>query len=348
MVAKLIDLGERRTIALLRRHAITADDKNYQDAFSCKFPKNFDYLVYNLDDLRADLPRENIYGVNKYRVAGRFLVAHTLSDIICSGAKPIGFSTVLTFDDKFTSAALKSFVNGIEDVLSSYGNVRYEMGDTNFSTKSSFVGFGWGAANEESLIRRGGGKPGDLIVTTGKIGGGFAGYVLGEKIYNLSKKSFDQVKEIETNPISFLEPILKSSKLFVGGMDLTDGFYDFIVNQRTISGYGVRIEFSEKVLSPVALEASDILKIRPINFFFEGGYDTPRIHVYTIRKNDFDRAKNIFRDYGVELTVVGELTKDNRINILDSGKVVRMKKLLRDEHRGLEERFIKDWKKVIT
>ncbi len=235
MSTKLIDLGERRTISVIGKQAVTAEPRNYQDAFFCRFPKNFDYLVYNMDDLRGDLPKENRYGINKYRVASRFLAAHTMSDIICTGTKPVGFSAVFTFDDKFTSSGLKSFVKGINDVLILYGAVRYEMGDTNFSTKTSFVGFGWGVANKENLILRGGGRPGDFIVTTGKIGAGFAGYILEDKIRLLTKGSRQEIREIETNPISFLKPILRCSSLFAGGMDLTDGLSDFILNQVSIS-----------------------------------------------------------------------------------------------------------------
>jgi thiamine monophosphate kinase len=348
-MVKLIEIGERNTIKLIRKFLHNEDPKSYQDAFFCKFPKGYDHLVYNIDDLRSDLPKDNIYSVNKYIVAGRFLTAHTLSDIICTGAKPIGFSASFTFDSTFDEVALKNFITGITEVLSRYSNVRYEMGDTNFSRKSHFVGFGWGVANKENLIPRSAGKAGDLIVTTGKIGAGFAGYVLGHKrIYRLSKESFGQVKEIETNPISFLNPIIKCNKLFTGGMDLTDGISDFIVNQTSMSNLGVRINFSNGIVSPVALEASEILGIAPINFFFEGGYDTPRIHVYTIREAEFDKAFRIFERNGVELTIVGKLTKTGKVSILNDGKKITMK-LLRDEHKGtgIDSQFLKEWKKVV-
>lgn len=347
MATKLIELGERKTISLIRKYAVTADPKGYQDAFFCKFPRKSSHLVYNLDDLRGDLPRENIYGVNKHRVAGRFLAAHTMSDLICTGVKPIGFSAVFTFDDKFTDTELRDFLKGINDVLSAYGGVRYEMGDTNFSTKSSFVGFAWGAANKGELIPRGGGKAGNLIVTTGRIGAGFAGYLLKDKIHELSKESFGKVKEIETNPISHLEPILKCNTIFGGGMDLTDGLSDFITNQVSISGCGVKINFSENIISPVALEASKILGIRPINFFFEGGYDSPRIHAYTLREEDFDKASKIFKESGAELIIIGELKRKKNITIFDDGKEVVMK-LLRNEHKSLDEQFISDWEKAIV
>jgi len=340
----LRDIGEHGIIERLKKYCATADKMHYEDAAIIKIPDSEYYLVYSIDSLPVHLPQQNPHGINKFRVAGRFLAAHTLSDIVCCGAQLFGFAPNFILEENMDVTELDEFTEGIADILRKY-DVQWETGDVKKGKPSCFVAFAWGLAKEIEVIRRCGARAGDLIVLTNRIGTGWAAYLARKfGVYNdLSSNSKDEIRQLETEPLLPYYPVRNCAiKGYISsGMDLTDGFADFLINIRNINNQGVKIYFQDDVLSMSAKEVASILNVNPLGFLFEGGYDTPMVHAYTISQRYIENCQDIFEKYKQPFIIIGEVVDNPNTFHVIVGKRKEEIPLIRDvQFENFEDKWV--------
>ncbi len=122
------------------------------------------YLVVNVDVF--DEVTDMLPGMSYYDVGWKALVM-ALSDVVAKGARPRACLVGLGLPSNVTRENLKALAKGLRDASAKY-SVSIWGGDTGFSDHFYMSVTALGIA--QRVVSRGGAKPGDLVVTTGRYG----------------------------------------------------------------------------------------------------------------------------------------------------------------------------------
>ncbi len=101
---------------------------------------------------------------------GRKAAGAALSDLAAMGAKPVGAAVTLTCPQRWDGAAV---MDGLIDEFERHG-CPLLGGDTTGGDQLVISVTVWGEAAHQRLLYRDGGKPGDLLIVTGPLGGSLA------------------------------------------------------------------------------------------------------------------------------------------------------------------------------
>ncbi|MDD3836439.1 MAG: thiamine-phosphate kinase [Phenylobacterium sp.] len=108
-------------------------------------------------------------------LAARKLLRVNLSDLAAKAAEPYGYFLAVSWPPSWDAAARESFVRGLDEDGRTFGLVL--LGGDTTSTPgpmmASVTMLGWVPAG--GMVRRGGARPGDLVLVSGPIGDGLLG-----------------------------------------------------------------------------------------------------------------------------------------------------------------------------
>lgn len=355
VAGKLADFEEKTFIrSVLGKFAHTATDQGFDDCIVVDLAEltglaTAPYLVYSMDHpsrIKRPLPS----GLD-WRFYGRWVAACTCGDVIAMGATPRGFSLDLAVTLQTPVDVVEEFYLGLEDVLDAYG-VPMEGGNLDIGTGMETVGFCWGTVGRDRIVRRRGAEPGDVVVVTTQPGIGWASYLLNRMgIWQSVRPDLrTTLTQYNSMPLGPLRPLSRLQDEAPGavtsGMDLTDGLIEFLYTVANNNDVCVHLRQADLPVSEMVRELADAIGIPPHALLFEPGYDTPRIHGYTVKADKLVRAQEIFAAEGFQLLPIGEVTRGRGVTIeLSSGYVREIPWFCDDQFR--KDDLVERWEQVV-
>ncbi|MCE8427903.1 MAG: thiamine-phosphate kinase, partial [Candidatus Methanoperedens sp.] len=176
-----------------------------------------DYLLVTTDMLhkKTDFPSRMAK-----RQIGWMSVAVNLSDLASKGARPIGILMAMGIPPDTELIFVDEIVNGMDECAAKFGT-QIIGGDTDSHDELTMTGTALGLVKKDLLIRRGMGRPGDIVCVTGTLGAaGVAFMALDRKIpasleiMNALYEPFPRIKE---------GIALAGSHAVTSMMDISDG-----------------------------------------------------------------------------------------------------------------------------
>lgn len=267
-------------------------------------------LVMSTDRINSS-PLAFELGIEDYPSLGRYLVSANLSDILSSGARPLGLFTNISVPDDFDLDALRRVAVGVDDYLDRYDCVLLG-GDTKEDDSFVLSGIGLGTVPEEALVRsRTGAEPGDYVVVSGQIGSCYAAAVASVEL-EPAQYSETFVTNAITDPGLPYEANeeLRSRRLGKGGIDVSDGFGGDLETLARHSDVGLDVVAESVPLADEVRHIAGKLDRDPIEFAFGFGGDWE--FVATIDESRAD-------DIPEAVTVVGRVTDDDTCTLVRDG-----------------------------
>lgn len=240
-------------------------------------------------------------------------VVVNVSDIYAMNAIPTQITVSIAISNRFSVEALDEFYDGVYAACEEYG-VDLVGGDTTSTGKGFVISVtALGEVTTDSIVKRSGAKPNNLICVTGYLGGAYLGLLLLER----EKKVFLETKGVQPDLENrdyiigrLLKPearkdiiaFFENEKLLPTSMiDISDGLSSELLHICKQSKAGAVI-YEEKI--PVHPDAKDFaykLEIDPTACALSGGEDYELL--FTIEQTDYEKIKE-----APGITVIGYIT----------------------------------------
>lgn len=272
-------------------HYFSSDPKNGDDAADITPPPHH-RLVTSVDTSVAG--KHFLEGVHPNSIGHKSL-AVSLSDIAAMGAKPTSCLLSLTLQ-KANDTWLKAFAAGFYQLAKKF-DVSLVGGDTTHGPLSiTTIVFGI-LPNTITPLRRDGAQIGDLVVVSGQLGSAAHAY---------------NHADIKQTPLNFPTPRIELGTALRGiatsCIDISDGFAQDLSHILMASQVGAKIHTSKLPLGGTADEA------------LTGGDDYELC--FTIPEDKQSDIENISQQLELPLTVVGSITQDSNLTLLDKNDKV--------------------------
>ncbi|MGZ3974907.1 MAG: thiamine-phosphate kinase [Flavisolibacter sp.] len=216
-----------------------------------------DYLVLKTDGIHEEI-QEGLYQ-NPYLI-GWMAVTVVMSDLAAVGADPLGLLLSLQLTQNFTADWLDRFQKGVGEACTTY-NVSVLGGDTNFADTTAVNTTAVGTIRGARPLMRKPLAPGELLYTTGRLGGGATlAYA----------RLFDPSLSVNYQPVARLDESRVIRKFATTCIDSSDGLFPALSVLKTLNGTGLDIEPPlQQVLSAETVKVYRAAEI-PAWFFMAG------------------------------------------------------------------------------
>jgi len=252
---------------------------------------------------------------------GYKVVIRAISDIYAMNGNPGQILIALGISSKFSVEQVEELYDGINLACEKY-KVDLVGGDTTSSLTGLTIGVtATGSVEKDSMIKRDGARPNDLICVTGDFGASYMGLQLLER----ERKIFDKEKVVQPDlagfeyaigrqlkpefPVSTIEA-LRSAEIRPSSMiDVSDGLASDLIHICKLSDTGCRI-FAGKI--PIDYETSKLAEefnIDPVIPALNGGEDYELL--FTVPLELFEKIKLIGT-----VKVIGHMTPSGSGNFL--------------------------------
>lgn len=326
---------------VLARYALTAARDAFDDCIVIDpvelFGVELPYIVYSIDH-PSRIKRPLAPGLAD-RFYGRWIAGCTCGDVLAMGAQPRGFSVDLALPMTSEVGQIEDIYAGISDVLERYG-ARFEGGNLDISRELEIVGMCWGTVERASIIRRSGARAGDYIAVTTEPGLGWASYLLCrsgqfDRLGEASRVFFTRYNELPVANHRAIREAVATPRAITSGMDLTDGLIEFLYTIQEREALGALIDECQMPLPEPLREAASLLDVPPALLGLDPGYDTPRIHGYTVAPEHWETVRRAFTKHGGSIHRLGTVTESPEI-------LWRTEKGSRPLPRFWDDQFAKD------
>lgn len=241
-------------------------------------------------------------------------VVVNLSDIYAMNGTATQVLVSIAVSNRFPQEALEELYAGIQLACDLY-KVDLVGGDTTSSEKGLYLSItAIGEVEEGKEVYRSGGKPNDLLVVTGDLGGAYMGLQVLQREKEVFKVNPNNQPDLE--PYSYiierqLKPearkdiitLLKELKVSPTSMiDISDGLSSEILHLCSKSKVGCMLYEDKIPLDPTVIAACEEFNLDSTTVALSGGEDYELL--FTIDQKEFPKIKG-----NPNLTVVGHLTE---------------------------------------
>jgi len=315
------ELGERRLIDLILGHLTPMPDMPvpFWDDVSAVPLGGGRAAILKTDMLvwGTDVPR----GMTPFQAARKAVVMN-FSDLGSKGVHPAAFLASLGLPRDLTIEDFEEMARGLDAGAREYG--AYVIGgDTNEAGDIIISGMAYGVADEGSLMRRGGARPGDLLATTGGFGRTAAAFKILLEGYDAPPRLRASLVDSIYVPRARIEEgvALAESYAVSAAMDSSDGLAMSLHDLSRSSGVGFRVDRLPS--SPEAEEFAELHNLELSDLVLYGGEEYEL--VFTVKPGGLDAARAALRRVGCDLIEVGRATSDLNIVYVEDGaeKAVR-------------------------
>ena len=248
------------------------------------------YLVATTDMLHRQTDFPDI--MNPWQM-GWMAVAVNLSDIAAMGAEPASLLMAVGLPPEADLYFIDELFSGFRDCAAYYGT-SILGGDTDSHQELTVTGTALGWVERDLVLRRSGAHPGDLLCTTGSLGGAGGGlYAWREERLN---SPFIE-KLLELKPRLKEGRALAKSGAVTAMMDNSDGLALSLSDLSVVSRVGFLI-YEERLPLAEGLEEM-VGRERAVEMAFSAGGDFEL--VFTVRRERLEAARR-----ACKLTVIGE------------------------------------------
>lgn len=269
----------------------------------------------------TDMLVENVHFNLKYTSGfqlGYKALSVNISDIAAMGGIPLYCLVSLGIDKNFELNFVRELYKGIKKIAEEF-KVKVVGGDT-VQSKNLVINISLtGVVEIENFLPRNRAKAGDLILVTGKLGDSRAGlYLLGKKIPKSISKEGEILIKKHLLPYPRLKEarILATSKLVSSLIDISDGLSGDLKKICSASKVGAKI-YEERI--PVSSECKKIAEFYKedcLKFALSGGEDYELL--FTVARININSFKNLAAENNLEFSIIGEITIDREIKIVNS------------------------------
>ncbi len=235
-----------------------------------------------------------------------------LSDLAAMGATPLGITVGLSLPEKTKVDWVEKLYQGIRDCLARYDGTILG-GDVCRSKLITISITALGQVSPHQIIHRHTAKPGDAILVTGYHGGSKAGLELllnpdlGHQLTEAQKK---ELMAFHQRPLPRLD-VLPYLQFPVAGMDSSDGLADAVIQICRCSQVGATIEYQNITYPETLLKL--ISPQKALNWALYGGEDFELVLCLPEAK-----AEELLKHLGSEAAIIGEVTSELKIKLVDS------------------------------
>ncbi len=252
------------------------------------------FLVATTDMLHRETDFPGI--MNPWQM-GWMTVAVNLSDIAAMGAEPAGVLIAAGLPPEADQYFIDELFSGIGDCVGYYGT-RVLGGDTDAQQELTLVGTALGFVEKDLVLRRSGARVGDLLCTTGTLGGAGGG-LWAWKQGDLENELIQKL--LEPEPRLKEGRALALSRSVSAMMDNSDGLALSLSDLAEVSRVGFVIK--EETL-PLATGLEEMVgHQKAVEMALSAGGDFEL--VFTVRSGELQAAQK-----ACELTVIGEVAED--------------------------------------
>ena len=252
------------------------------------------YLVATTDMLHRQTDFPEI--MNPWQM-GWMAVAVNLSDIAAMGGEPAGLLMAVGLPPEADLYFIDELFSGFRDCAAYYGT-RILGGDTDSHQELTLTGTALGWVEKELVLRRSGARPGDLLCTTGSLGGAGGG------LYAWQEERLDSPlieKLLEPEPRLAEGRALAKSGSVTAMMDSSDGLALSLSDLSAASRVGF-VVYEERLPLAEGLEEM-VGRDRAVEMALGAGGDFEL--VYTVGREKLEAARQ-----ACQLTVIGEVVKE--------------------------------------
>jgi len=234
---------------------------------------------------------------HELRRIGRKAIAINLSDIAAMAARPVAALASVALPHEMTLDGAKQLVEGMLDVATQFDTALAGGDVGSWDDRLAISVTLLGAATENGLLRRDGGRPGDRIFVTGHLGGSILGH------------HFDFTPRIE-------EALLLNARYKLSaGMDISDGLSIDLSRLAKKSGVGAQLDLSRVPIADAARQLDD--DASPLEHALGDGEDFELLFTASPDQAERIAAERPLDPLGVELTEIGRLIDEPGLWALD-------------------------------
>ncbi|MHA1150325.1 MAG: AIR synthase family protein [Promethearchaeota archaeon] len=249
---------------------------------------------------------------------GYYVVNVNVNDVVCTGAQPKWFQSIILLPEKSTTEELiESIFKSIHDICNSL-NISVIGGHTEITSdlkKPLVIGSLLGEVEKEKLVSTSGAKPGDALILTKGIFIEGTSIIGREKENYLKEKGYnsdfiDKCKQYLYNPgISVLKEALLANEHFnINSFhDPTEGGLACgIVEMAIASKTGVLIEREKIIVLDEPLELSKLFNLNPLNTISSGSL------LIAINETECKDLIQLLKKNNINATKIGVFTSNKR------------------------------------
>jgi thiamine-monophosphate kinase len=268
--------------------------------------------------LTTDAFVENVHfllRVHPPDAVGYKALARAASDLAAMGARPLYFLLSLALPPSCTGKWFDGLLQGMARAGRSFG-LSLAGGDT---TKSSLAAINLtlvGEVGRGQAVLRSGARPGNLICVSGTLGEAQLGFELLDGRRPKQWKKWLQ-KHLYPEPRLELGEWLAKNGRATAMIDTSDGLSTDLTHLCEASGVGAKL-WAAKIPKVTVPSLAHKIGLDPLRLALDGGDDYELL--FTVSKRF---ARHLPRAVGgVPLTVIGEITREKRIVLVDeSGQI---------------------------
>jgi thiamine-monophosphate kinase len=271
----------------------------------------------------SDAFLENIHfllRIHRPDAVGYKALARATSDLAAMGARPLYFLMNLALPTACTGKWFDGFLEGMAQAARTFGLV-LAGGDTTRSTSAAINLTIIGEIESGHAVLRSGARPGNLICVSGTLGEAELGLqLLQRRIHKSNKWKKLLRKHFYPQPRLELGQWLAKNGRATAMIDTSDGLSTDLMHLCEASGVGAKL-WAAKIPKVILPDDARKLGLDPLRLALDGGDDYELL--FTVPKSlerYLPRAV-----HGVPVTVIGEITREKRIVLMDEAG--RMKEL---------------------
>jgi len=258
---------------------------------------------------RTDVPK----GMT-LKQAARKAVVMNVSDLASKGVQPRAVMVSLGLPRSTTAQDVEQIADGLNEGAREYGT--YVIGgDTNECDDLVIGCYLFGLARRETIIRRSGARPGDLVAVTGEFGNTLAGLKLLSSQMEIAPSLRNSLLASIYMPKARLKEglALARTRAVTASMDSSDGLAWSLYEIARASSVGIEIE--ELPISTAAAEYARLSGSDPFDLALYGGEEFEL--VLSVRKTACKRALKAVES----LRIIGRVTsKTGTVTLSQHGK----------------------------
>ena len=228
---------------------------------------------------------------------GWMAVAVNLSDIAAMGAKPAGVLIAAGLPPEADLYFIDELFSGFGDCASYYGT-RILGGDTDSHQELTITGTALGFVEKDRVIRRKGAREGDLLCTTGTLGGAGGGLLAWQE-GRLDSPFIEKL--LEPEPRLAEGRALARSGVVTAMMDNSDGLALSLSDLAGVSQVGFVVEEDALPIAPGLSEAVGKKAAQELVMSAGGDFEL----VFTVPRGGLEAARR-----ACKLTVIGEVVNE--------------------------------------
>jgi len=254
-------------------------------------------------------------GLLDYYDIGYYLVVANLSDLAAMGATPLALTTIIRYGPTMEDSDFLNALGGIRAAADMY-SVRVIGGDIGGYDVDVFAATALGSVHPEMVLPRGGARPGDVLCVTGTIGRAITALMYFKDVrqsgFDLRGEAEDRLLGSWKRPVARVREgkLLSSEHLATACQDVSDGLSATIEQMSSLSQQTFTVYQDWLPIDDATIQLARQLNVDFTHLAMSGSVDFELL--FTVRRDDLDRCRTLFRQHNCSFSVIGEANEHRR------------------------------------